>query len=192
MVLDSKINAVREVYSIRDLHDWQDITPLQVMAVDGVGVVTLDHIRMYLASHNTTPKNDATPNYWKKNLSQIRIAQQISDSDQVDVAPFRVLVDTMEQEPFNFDGLTNDAGRSVVVPTEWKALGIRDGRFYQPMGDYSLEGYESIFTSSGNRSTIATPRYWGSAVAAIGSSTNCRSWPGCRGLLWWSKGRWAR
>lgn len=145
MVLDSKIAAVRDAYGVRDLHDWQDITPHQVMAIDGVGPVTLDHLRLYLAGHDTTLKNDATPSYWKKNLTALRIAQQVADNDNTDVAPFTVLVDSMEQEPFEFAGLKSDAGRAVVVPTAWRSLGIRDGRFYQPMGDYSIDGYESVF-----------------------------------------------
>lgn len=144
MVLDSKINAIRQAYDIRDLHQWQDITPYQVLMVDGVGPVTLDHLRLYLAGHDTTLKNDATPAYWRKNLASIRVAQQISNQDRVDVAPFTVLVDSMEQQPFTFQGLLGPHGREVAVECKWKALGIRDGRYYQPMGDYSIEGFESM------------------------------------------------
>jgi hypothetical protein len=144
MVLDSKIASVREALGIGDLHDWADHTPREILSIEGVGPVTLDHIRLYLSGHETTLKNDGTPAYWKKNLGSLRMAQQMSSADQLEAAPFTVLVDSMEQQPFSFENLTGPTGKPVAVPTKWKALGIREGRYYQPMGDYSIEGFESL------------------------------------------------
>lgn len=50
------------------------------------------------------------------------------------VAPFTLLVDTREQQPFSFTGLRCDAdkgNRPLVVPVEWRGL---------PTGDYSIDG----------------------------------------------------
>jgi len=53
-------------------------------------------------------------------------------------APFTVLIDTMEQLPFTFQGLRTDSSqgcRPLVVETVWRHLG-------SSMGDYSIDGLE--------------------------------------------------
>jgi ERCC4-type nuclease len=49
------------------------------------------------------------------------------------VCPFRIVVDSREQLPYGFSGLTGPAGEGLVVPTLVKGL---------PSGDYSIEGLE--------------------------------------------------
>jgi hypothetical protein len=59
------------------------------------------------------------------------------------VAPFTVLVDTAESQPFTFDGLKADADkdyRPLVVRTKFQCL----GRYPHSRGDYSLEGLEEF------------------------------------------------
>ena len=54
--------------------------------------------------------------------------------------PFTILVDSREQKPYTFKGLTADARhrhRPMVVETEWFAL---------KQGDYSIKGYEDKIT----------------------------------------------
>ena len=62
------------------------------------------------------------------------------------LAPFVIIVDSMEQQPWSFTGIRGDVAddlEPLIVRTSWKALGIRspDGS-YEPRGDYSIEGYE--------------------------------------------------
>jgi hypothetical protein len=61
------------------------------------------------------------------------------------LAPFTVLIDSMEQQPWSFIGIRGDVADDYQpwsVRTSWKALGIRSGDSYEPRGDYSLDGYE--------------------------------------------------
>lgn len=144
-MFDKRIAELQEKFGIKTFTDWQQVTPLQVTSVPRVGSVTLDHIRLYLAQHECTLKGDATPEYWKKNLRSLRIGTHLADTDRSDVCPFTVLIDSMEQLPFEFKSVKGDSdqgGRPLFVPVKRKALGIREGRFYQPMGDYSIEGHE--------------------------------------------------
>lgn len=55
--------------------------------------------------------------------------------------PFRIIVDTAEQAPFSFEGLTCDAARDhrpLIVQTEFRSL----RRFPDSLGDYTFEGEE--------------------------------------------------
>lgn len=56
------------------------------------------------------------------------------------INPFKVLIDSAEQQPFSFHGLTADADhqyRPLVVNYEFITL----GRHPHGLGDYSIEGY---------------------------------------------------
>lgn len=143
-MFDSKIAKIKDRFGIDELVDWESITPLEVLSIHGVGTVTLDHLRLYLAQHNLCLKNDATPEYWRRHMESIRVCQTLGRRDNQNVAPFRVLVDSMEQKPYLFAGLRLDSGNEVFVPTETRALGVRVGDFYQPMGDYSIEGMQGL------------------------------------------------
>jgi len=144
-MFDKAIKRIQDKFGITELNDWQDIRPVDVLSVDKVGPVTLDHIRLYLAGHKITLKNDATPEYWKRYLSKARIVQQVSGTDKYDVCPFTILVDSMEKKPFLFEYFRGDANqqkRPMLVQTKFQALGIREGRHYIPRGDYSIDGHE--------------------------------------------------
>jgi hypothetical protein len=142
MVLDSKIAQVKDHFGIFEADDWKDVRPEWILSLDNIGQVTLDHIRLYLAGRGLTLQGDQTPDYWLKRLGETRICHTMGDgeegSDRSDVAPFTILIDSMEQFPFTFRGITQDADkahRPLIVPIEWKYLGVS-------MGDYSLVGYE--------------------------------------------------
>lgn len=141
MVLDSKIQKIRHYYGIWKFEDWQQLSPEDVVKVPGVGQVTLDHIRLYLAGHGVTLKDDQTPEFWLENPKKVRIAQQITeDEDESIVCPFRVAIDSNEQHPFTFVGIKSDSDQKykpLIVRTVWRSLGRHPYQF----GDYSIEGF---------------------------------------------------
>lgn len=56
------------------------------------------------------------------------------------IAPFTVLVDSAEGDPYTFENLSADSRngkRPLIVPTLWTPL----GRHPQSFGDYSIEGF---------------------------------------------------
>jgi hypothetical protein len=136
MVLDSKIELVRLHFGIATLDDWRDISPAWILGLKGIGQATLDHIRLYLAGHNIALRGDQTADFWRAHLGSARICHQMADEDRFDVVGFTVVVDTREQHPFTFQGLTGDASsesRPLIVPTRPGTL---------ESGDYSVEGLE--------------------------------------------------
>lgn len=138
MVLDAKINSAREALGIQSLNDWTQIRPEQITAIHGCGPQTRDHIRLFLAGHGLTLRDDGTPAYWQASLGQAKIGAQLSDQDRCAVLPFTILIDAMEQIPFTFQGFHEDASenaRPLLVPTRVKALGPTHG-------DYSIDGME--------------------------------------------------
>ncbi len=142
MVLDSKITSVKHHFGIFETDDWKSVRPEWILGLDGIGQVTLDHIRLYLSARNITLRDDHTPEYWQQRLSDARIGHTMGDDeegqDRTDIAPFTILVDTLEQHPFGFHGIAQDADRGnrpLFVPKEFKHLGTS-------MGDYSIVGYE--------------------------------------------------
>ncbi len=142
MVLDSRIQAVREAYQVWTFADWQNVSPADVLQIPNVGPVTLDHIRLYLAQHDVALRDDRTPEFWRQHIKQARIASQIAGTDESVVCPFVVLVDSAEQEPFEFKGLKcgiqgKDNRKPLLVKTQWQSL----GRHPNQLGDYSIEGY---------------------------------------------------
>lgn len=137
MVLESKIQAVKEAHGISSLEDWQSITPADVLAVDGVGPVTLDHVRLYLSARNATLLNDMTPEYWKRNLGNVAICHEMTPDEKRDVLPFRIVIDSNEQAPFSFQGLKNSKGREWLVPTVKRRLPV-------DTGDYQVDGISDV------------------------------------------------
>lgn len=143
MVLDSKFLKLKRHFGIVRPEDWQSVQPAWVLSQDGVGPVTLDHLRIYLAARNLTLKDDRTPEYWQQNLSATKIGNTLGDDDDGPdrgmLCPFAVFVDTGEQLPYTFQGMWTDASegnRPLIVPTERVAL----GRHPDSLGDYSLTG----------------------------------------------------
>lgn len=136
-MLDSKIQLCKNHFGISTIDQWQAVKPEWILNLDGVGPVTLDHIRMYLAAHGFTLQDDHTPEYWKQHLSEARICHTMGDpeepgTDVHDVAPFTILIDSQEKKPFDFKGLKSDAsakGRPLIVPTRWEYLGVGQGDY---------------------------------------------------------------
>lgn len=137
MVLDSKILKIKQHFGIYRLDQWGDIHPEWILGIDGVGPVTLQHVRLYLAGQGQTLKDDRTPEYWKQHLGHIKLGAQMHEEDHEAINPFTVLIDAQEKQPFTFQAIRGDAPdyAPLVVPVEWRSLGVA-------MGDYSIDGYE--------------------------------------------------
>jgi hypothetical protein len=143
MVLDSKFAAIRDYFGLWQPQEWCTITPVQVLSVDGVGKKTLAHVRMYLAAHGLALKGDRTAEYWRKHLTAVQIAQTLGDpeegSDRAILPEFEIIIDTAEQQPFSFAGMTADSAddrRPLIVPTVRECL----GRHPDSLGDYTIRG----------------------------------------------------
>lgn len=143
MVFDSKFQAIRDYFGLWKVADWCDVTPVQVLSIDGVGPKTLAHLRMYLAARGLTLKGDRTAEYWQRHLSAVEICQTLSDPEEGDdlglLPDFEIVIDTAEQEPFSFAGIKADADRArrpLIVPTVRECL----GRHPNALGDYTVRG----------------------------------------------------
>lgn len=135
MVLDNKIAKARDHFGIERPEDWSRVRPEWILRLDGVGQATLDHLRLYLAGRGITLRDDATPSYWQQHLETAQIGGQVAREDQAIVEPFTIFVDSMEQQPFTFQGFKSFNGRPRIVPIEYRALGPSHG-------DYSAAGLE--------------------------------------------------
>lgn len=139
MVLDSKIMRLREKFSVRTVKDWTQVSANEVLATPDIGPQTLNHLRLHLAGHGITLKDDETPEFWQSHLYETKIGTvQVSEEDRSLVCPFTILIDSMEQYPFQFKGIKSDAQsgyRPIIVRTRGQALGPTHG-------DYSLAGFE--------------------------------------------------
>lgn len=139
MVLDSKIQHVKDYFGITELSHWESVEPGWILRLHGVGKVTLDHIRMYLSARGITLKGDRTAEYWKEHLSDVAICHQMAEFDIARIAPFTVVIDTREQASFSFLNIAADSSASgstaaapIIVPTITATLRT---------GDYSIEHY---------------------------------------------------
>lgn len=149
-MLDSKFRKLKDHFGIAEPADWQDVEPGAILAVDGVGPVTLEHLRIYLAAKNLTLKNDQTSAYWREHLAHVKIGHELGDDDTQILSPFTVVIDSAETHPFTFHGIPADRdssgtfkdafgdkhARTIIVPTEWRSL----GRHPDSLGDYSIDG----------------------------------------------------
>lgn len=141
-MLDSKLQQLRDRFGIFQLTDWQSVEPAWILAQDGCGPKTLDYIRVLLANHGFTLKNDRTPEFWKQHYKDVRILETLGDldegSDRGVICPFVVYIDPAEQLPFTFQGMRCDADqeyRPLVVTTERRSL----GRHPNSLGDYTID-----------------------------------------------------
>lgn len=139
-MLDSKIRQLKYHFGIAEPEDWQGVEPAWILSQPGIGPVTLEHLRMYLAAKDLTLKNDRTPEFWRQNLSAVKIGHTLGDDDDGPdrgvLCPFVVVIDTAEQHPFTFQGMRTDSDsgyRPLIVPTERRAL----GRHPDSLGDYA-------------------------------------------------------
>jgi len=144
-MLDSKFETLRNHFGIFQPVDWCSVRPEWITRIDGVGPVTLDHLRIYLAMQNLILLDDRTPEHWKQTLGAVKIGQTLGDPEEpgADVGvmnPFTILIDSAEQNPFTFLHFHADADRKnrpLIVPTDWRPL----GRHPESLGDYSIEGF---------------------------------------------------
>jgi hypothetical protein len=134
MALDHLILKVREHFFIETLEDWQKVRPEHVLQIHGCGQATLDHLRIYLAAHGLTLRDDQTPNYWNQHLAAVRIGATLTDEQTAIIEPFTILIDSQEKHPFTFQGFIQE-GRPLIVPTRFQSLGPTHG-------DYSAIGLE--------------------------------------------------
>jgi hypothetical protein len=139
MVLDSQINVLRRKFSIRSIEDWRNVTPSEVLSTHNVGPQTLNHLRLHLAGHGVTLRDDETPAFWQSHLYESKIGTvQLSDEDRSVVAPFTILIDAQEKHPFRFEGMLGDSedeGRPIIARTRVESLGPTHG-------DYSIDGFD--------------------------------------------------
>jgi hypothetical protein len=137
MVLDSKIMTLRQKFAIRTVNDWTAVTPAEILATPDIGDATLNHLRLHLAGHGVTLKDDETPAFWQSHLFETKLGTvQVSHEDRVVVSPFTVVIDAQEKYPFQFKGLKTDGdGRPIIVRTRVESLGPTHG-------DYSILGME--------------------------------------------------
>lgn len=149
-MLDSKLQQLKDHFGIETVHNWQNVRPEWIVSLDGIGPKTLEYLRLMLAQHDLTLKDDRTAEFWRSHKASARIVEvlgneQVEDDDGRPAAkdrgiicPFTVLIDTAEQSPFTFQNLRTDAdqhGRPLIVPTKSQAL----GRFPDSLGDYSID-----------------------------------------------------
>lgn len=137
MVLDSKIMLLREKFNIRTVNDWTRVSPAEVLATPDIGEATLNHLRLHLAGHGVTLRDDSTPEFWQSHLFETKLGTvQVSDEDRSVVCPFTVIVDAQEKHPFQFKGMTTDGEKKpIIVRTITRSLGATHG-------DYSILGME--------------------------------------------------
>lgn len=141
MVLDKNIQRAAQEFGITCPEDWQQVPVAWLRQVPNVGPVTIDHLRIYLAARGLTLKDDATADYWQKNLSAAKIGTQIATTDRAVSLPFTILVDSREQHPFTFVGHLSDSDqqhRPLLVPTEHVHLG-------DSHGDYAIKGMDDCY-----------------------------------------------
>lgn len=150
-MLNSKLQQLKDHFGISTVHDWQSVRPEWVVSLDGIGPKTLEYLRLMLAQHDVTLKDDGTPEHWRNNRGAARIVEVLGnelieddDSDQPAakdrgvICPFTVLIDSAEQSPFTFQTLRTDAdqgNRPLIVPVKYQSL----GRHPDSLGDYSLD-----------------------------------------------------
>lgn len=136
MALDHLIEIARDHFQIKSPEEWCNIRPDWIRKVHGVGERTLDHIRLYLSVRGLTLKDDATPEFWQRNLQTAKIGGQISLIDTAETEAFTILIDSQEKQPWTFRGFTRN-GSPLIQPIMWKSLGPTHG-------DYSVAGLESF------------------------------------------------
>lgn len=146
-MLNKNLDTLKHHFGIAQIADWCAVRPEWILAQHGIGPKTLDYIRLLLAARGLTLADDKTPEYWHEHLKTVQILEEMTlafeNEDAPDagiLAPFTVVIDSAEQQPWTFQGLRSDADqkyRPLIVPTKTGALGRHpDGR-----GDYSLDGF---------------------------------------------------
>lgn len=123
MVLDSKLQKIRDHFGITKLTDWSGVRPEWILSIPGIGPVTLDHVRLYLACRDTALEDDKTPEFWRNRLGSERAVQLMSYEETSVILPFTIIVDSMEQHPWTFSGIRPDKNQ---IPLDLAKL-VREG-----------------------------------------------------------------
>lgn len=134
-MLDSKILKIKQHFGLHSPEDWCRVRPEWLLKLDGIGPVTLNMIRVWLAARNLTLLDDGTPEAWKAKIDEAKIGAIMGEDDIAETCPFTVLVDAQEKHPFSFAEITGANGIPMIVPMQWKSLGTA-------RGDYSIAGHE--------------------------------------------------
>jgi len=142
MVLDSKIMLLRSKFGILRVSDWSKVSPNEILTTPDVGSKTLNHLRLHLAGHGITLKDDETPAFWQAHLFETKLGTiQVSDEDNSVVCPFTIIVDAQEKHPWTFQGFRTDSDlgerRPILVRTKVAGLGATHG-------DYTMAGFEGV------------------------------------------------
>jgi hypothetical protein len=135
MAFQHRIKKASEHFGINTPEDWRNIKPEWIQAIDGVGPKTLDTIRIYLAMRGLTLRDDATVEFWMKNLQTAEIGGQLSLVDNQTTEAFTILIDSQEKQPWAFQGFLDANERPIIQPVKWQTLG-------PTRADYSVAGCE--------------------------------------------------
>jgi hypothetical protein len=134
MAMDHLIEKARKHFNITKVEDWANVRPEWILKIHGVKEKTLNQIRLLLMPHGITLMDDATVDFWAKTLGRVKLGAQLSESDDLSIQPFTILVDTKEQQPWTFTAM-NVGSERTVTPYRFQNLGPAHG-------DYSVAGCE--------------------------------------------------
>lgn len=135
-MLHSKTLArVRSYFQIPadDLHRWRLIRASDVLAIPGVGKVTLNKLRLFLAHREISLRGDNPPAYWLETLGK---PAGVDGNQVTGVCPFTVVIDHNETFPFAFDSIEDRDGHIVKVPI------VRRQIWRVGQADYTIAGFE--------------------------------------------------
>jgi hypothetical protein len=79
-------------------------------------------------------RDDATPDFWNRNLQTAKIGGQLSLVDTAITEAFTILIDSQEKQPWTFQGFKSQ-GKPLIVPVKFQTLGASHG-------DYTVAGHE--------------------------------------------------
>lgn len=136
MKIDHRIKLARDHFCVSKPSDWCEIRPEWIRQLPNVGPRTVDLIRIFLAARGLTLKDDATVEFWQKNLQAATIGGQLALTDNAETESFTILIDSQEKQPWTFQGLGSEVS-PLIVPIKWQTLGPTHG-------DYSVAGNEGF------------------------------------------------
>lgn len=150
-MLNSKFRKIQLHFGISSPEDYCDVSPQMLRNLDGIGDATINYIRLMLANRGLTMLGDETPEYWKAHPVISKIGETLGFDDVQPVCPFKILIDSAEQQPFSFRGIFDDGfytdifgdkkRRELIVQTDGPRPGLSLGRHPDSLGDYSVDGF---------------------------------------------------
>ena len=70
-MFNKRITELQNHFGCRIPADWQSVRPEWILNRKGFGQGILNFIRVELAMHGLTLKDDQTPEYWSKHLNRV-------------------------------------------------------------------------------------------------------------------------